>query len=58
MRRFYDILKTKYKMAIGPGYWFKLPYNHMRIGFGWTRPDDTRRGLQSISSALRDCFVN
>ncbi|MGB5627125.1 MAG: aminotransferase class I/II-fold pyridoxal phosphate-dependent enzyme [Woeseiaceae bacterium] len=58
MQRFYEIIKNRYKTALGPGYWFKLPDNYMRIGFGWTRPDDTRKGLQCISKALRDCFVN
>jgi DNA-binding transcriptional MocR family regulator len=44
--------------VVGPGYWFKIPDNYLRIGFGWTRADDTRQGLQNISRALRDCFVN
>lgn len=56
MRRFYEVLKTRYRTALGPGYWFKLPNNCMRIGFGWMRPDDTRKGLQSVSRALMDCF--
>lgn len=58
MRRFYEVLKDRYKTAVGPGYWFKLPINYLRIGFGWTRPDTTRKGLQSISSALSDCFAD
>jgi aspartate/methionine/tyrosine aminotransferase len=58
MRRFYDLLKTRYRTMVGPGYWFKIPDNYLRIGFGWTRADDTRRGLQNVSRALRDCFVN
>lgn len=41
-----------------PGYWFKLPDNCLRIGFGWTRPEDTRKGLQSVSQALMDCIEN
>ncbi len=56
MKHFYETLKTKYKIAVGPGYWFKLPYNYMRIGFGWSRPDDTRKGLESITDAKRECF--
>jgi aspartate/methionine/tyrosine aminotransferase len=57
MKRFYEILNSQYKTVVGPGYWFKLPYNFMRIGFGWTRPDETRKGLESVSSALRDCLM-
>jgi aspartate/methionine/tyrosine aminotransferase len=57
MKRFYEVLNSKYQTAVGPGYWFKLPYNYMRIGFGWTRPDETRKGLESVSSALRDCLA-
>lgn len=56
MQRFYELLKRRYRTALAPGYWFKLPLNYMRIGFGWTRPDDTRKGLRSISQALLDCF--
>ena len=55
MRHFYDILKSKYRTAIGPGYWFKLPLNQMRIGFGHTSPDETVNGLECISRAIRDC---
>jgi aspartate/methionine/tyrosine aminotransferase len=58
MQHFYEVLKDRYKTAIGPGYWFKLPMNYLRIGFGWMRPDTTRKGLRCISSALRDCFAN
>jgi aspartate/methionine/tyrosine aminotransferase len=58
MRHFYTVLKDRYQTAIGPGYWFRLPMNYLRIGFGWTRPDTTRKGLQCISSALRDCFAD
>jgi aspartate/methionine/tyrosine aminotransferase len=58
MRHFYEVLKDRYKTAIGPGYWFKLPMNYLRIGFGWTRPGTTREGLRCISSALRDCFAD
>jgi aspartate/methionine/tyrosine aminotransferase len=58
MRHFYEVLKDRYKTAIGPGYWFRLPMNYLRIGFGWTRPGTTREGLRCISSALRDCFAD
>ncbi len=58
MQRFYARLKDHYRTAVAPGYWFKVPDNYMRIGFGWTRPDDTRQGLANVSQALRDCFVN
>jgi hypothetical protein len=26
------------------------------IDFGWSRPDDTRKGLESITDAIRECF--
>ena len=58
MKHFYEVLKTKYKTLVGPGYWFKLPYTYMRIGFGWTRPADTMKGLESISNAIKDCFAD
>jgi len=55
MRHFYDLLKSKYRTAIGPGYWFKMPLNQMRIGFGYTSPEETAEGLESISQAIREC---
>ena len=58
MRHFYEVLNSRYRTAVGPGYWFKLPMNYLRIGFGWTRPDATCKGLQCISSALRDCLTH
>ncbi len=44
MQEFYERLKTKYKTYVAPGYWFKMPTNYMRIGFGWTTPEDTQKG--------------
>lgn len=58
MRHFYEVLKNRYRTAVGPGYWFKLPMNYLRIGFGWTRPADTRKGLRCVSSALRNCLTH
>jgi len=58
MHRFYDLLKTRYRTMVGPGYWFKIPDNYFRIGFGWTRAEETREGLRNVSRALRDCLVN
>jgi len=56
MKKFYNVIKSKYKIAVGPGYWFKLPYNYMRIGFGWTQPEVTKRGLEILSQAIRECI--
>ena len=56
MMQFYDILKSEYRTAIGPGYWFKLPLNQMRIGFGHTSPEKTLAGLNTLSSAIERVF--
>jgi aspartate/methionine/tyrosine aminotransferase len=52
MRRIYETLKGRYRTAVGPGYWFKLPLNQMRVGFGYTHPQDTEQGLECISHAI------
>ena len=58
MRRFYDTLKVSYRTAVGPGYWFKLPLNQMRIGYGWSSPEETAKGLECISLAMRECLAS
>ena len=54
MHRFYDLVKNTYRTAIGPGYWFKMPLDHMRIGFAHERPEDTAGGLECLSRAIRE----
>jgi DNA-binding transcriptional MocR family regulator len=56
MLLFYEILKSRYKTAIGPGYWFKLPLNQMRIGFGYCRPEITALGLECVSQAINEAL--
>lgn len=56
MASFYSLLHSHYKTAVGPGHWFKLPRNYMRIGFGWTRPEATREALRCVSKAITDTF--
>jgi aspartate/methionine/tyrosine aminotransferase len=49
---FYQILNNKYKTYVGPGHWFEMPKNYMRIGFGWPTTGELQEGLKRISLAL------
>jgi aspartate/methionine/tyrosine aminotransferase len=49
---FYALLLQKYQTMVGPGHWFELPDNYMRIGFGWVSTQALEAGLQNISLAL------
>jgi aspartate/methionine/tyrosine aminotransferase len=52
--RFYRIMNEKYKTFVGPGHWFEMDRRYMRIGYGWPKTDDLRRGLQNISRSLQE----
>ena len=54
MEKFHRVLLEKYETLVGPGRWFKMPENYMRIGFGWNNLDMTAKGLEGISGALKD----
>lgn len=49
---FYKLLWEKYQTMVGPGHWFDMPDEYMRIGFGWPDPGICRQGLEHISFAL------
>jgi aspartate/methionine/tyrosine aminotransferase len=51
---FYKILNGKYKTFVGPGHWFEMDRRYMRIGYGWPKTDELRRGLQNISRAFKE----
>jgi len=54
VERFYKILNEKYKTFVGPGHWFEMDRRYMRIGYGWPKTDELRRGLQNISRSLHE----
>ncbi len=49
---FYATLWQKYQTMVGPGHWFDMPDNYMRIGFGWPDAESFKTGLAHISLAL------
>lgn len=55
MKLFYELLNTKYQTFVGPGHWFEMPEQYMRIGFGWPVAEELRQGLQNISLCLDEC---
>jgi aspartate/methionine/tyrosine aminotransferase len=50
--RFYEDLNTKYETFAGPGHWFEMPRNYMRIGFGYPLKEELNTGLQNIENAI------
>lgn len=50
--KFYRVLNEKYGTYVGPGHWFEMDKRFMRIGFGWPRADELKKGLENISKAL------
>ncbi|MCW3117072.1 MAG: transaminase protein [Chitinophagaceae bacterium] len=50
--RFYDTLLHKYKTLVGPGHWFDMPDNYLRIGYAWPSTVELEKGLENISLAL------
>ncbi|MDQ3047572.1 MAG: pyridoxal phosphate-dependent aminotransferase [Bacteroidota bacterium] len=49
---FYKLLNTKYGTYVGPGHWFEMPGNYMRIGYGWPKSEQLKEGLTAISRTL------
>lgn len=56
MRTFYDLAVRRHGVYVAPGYWFKLPLDQLRIGFGWSAPELVAEGLAAVSAALDDAF--
>ncbi|TPL07031.1 aminotransferase class I/II-fold pyridoxal phosphate-dependent enzyme [Mesorhizobium sp. B2-4-11] len=50
---FYADLLESYGTYVGPGHWFGMPRNHMRVGFLYPLEDELRGGLAAISAAIR-----
>ncbi len=50
---FYRDLLEGYGTYVGPGHWFEMPRNHMRICFLYPLEDELRGGLAAISAAVR-----
>ncbi|MFL5764432.1 MAG: pyridoxal phosphate-dependent aminotransferase [Bacteroidia bacterium] len=53
-KRFYELLNHKYHTFVGPGHWFEMPGNYMRIGFGWPAKEELEQGLINISRVLNE----
>ncbi len=51
--RFYEDLNIKFETFVGPGHWFEMPKNYMRIGFGYPLKDELSTGLQNIEKAIK-----
>lgn len=49
---FYNILNEEYGTYVGPGHWFGMDRRHMRIGYGWPKPEELALGLENITRAV------
>lgn len=52
--KFYTLLEGKYHTMVGPGHWFEMPDEFMRIGFGWPTEKQFETGLANIDKALEE----
>ena len=52
--KFYSVLMNKYATMVGPGHWFDMPDNFMRIGYGWPTLEELETGLHNISKVLNE----
>ncbi len=52
--RFHRSLLEHHGTYVGPGHWFEMPGNHVRIGFAWPTEAQLRDGLAAISSVLNE----
>ncbi len=50
--KFYEDLNTKFETFVGPGHWFEMAKNYMRIGFGYPLKEELSTGLQNIEKAI------
>lgn len=55
---FYQRLMQEYKTIVGPGHWFDMPDDYMRIGFAWTNTETLVKGLNNISKCLDESVRN
>jgi aspartate/methionine/tyrosine aminotransferase len=53
MTGFHRRLLAEHGTYVGPGHWFEMPGDFIRIGFGWPTETELRKGLAGISAALR-----
>lgn len=53
MRSFHRRLLDESGTYVGPGHWFEMPGEFIRIGFGWPTVSELRNGLAGISKAIR-----
>lgn len=51
-KKFYSDLNSTFGTYVGPGHWFEMPANYMRIGFGYPLKEELKGGLQNILSAI------
>lgn len=51
-KKFYTDLNSRFGTFVGPGHWFDMPENYMRIGFGYPLRDELIEGLNNITKAI------
>ena len=52
MQRFHRRLLSDYGTYVGPGHWFDMPPQFVRLGFDWPTEAQLRSGLAGISGAM------
>ncbi len=57
LNKFYKTLNEEFKTHVGSGHWFEMDKRYFRIGFGWPKTEELKKGLLAISKSL-DLSVN
>lgn len=57
IEKFYTVLNNKYKTFVGPGHWFEMDKQYMRIGFGWPTQNELVQGLENISKSAKESLL-
>ena len=53
MTRFHQRLLADHGTYVGPGHWFDMPAQFVRIGFDWPTATELQNGLAGVSAAIR-----
>lgn len=53
IQRFHFLLLHRYSTYVGAGHWFGYDERYMRIGYGWSKIQDLRDGLDNITKAAK-----
>ena len=55
---FHRVLNGTFKTFVGPGHWFEMDKQYIRIGYGWpSTRDELTRALCNVTAAIKLCLA-